>query len=420
MYMTRPMSRYLADPKAAAEEPPEGPGSGFLVVVDEATKELASRCCGLSWDRRLKGLPFPQSRQVALQHSNSMNPAFTGIECCLEILGSKLCFDIPSGRPPGSHTPAPIDLVVFVPVVGLPLSSGRYYVVRAEGKHKGMVSACSKEEDKTSCCCFCTCVKDVKPRPFDSGDVYQQMEVAQSGSRSFKAESVMADGIPPEYLRKKGWKVSIASPKYDLADDAQGVNRERRHQMPPDLDAPPVVVGKWYVPFLFVKADGKRRLKDQAKETTFYEMTLEQSWDQIYTATAGEGNQQEVAVTATVRRRTALLGGTDAVKEGSPYIDGGTIWFRPAADGGVGLDKVVWEKMRWEMEKEGWWVAAGNGHDGEERIERVERRDSGLLGSWNKFACYVLVERFVLRRMDRSVALTCDFKHTDKIRVKWA
>ncbi|KAK3164489.1 hypothetical protein QOZ80_1AG0019650 [Eleusine coracana subsp. coracana] len=364
MYVTRPMSRYLADPKAAAEEPPEGPGSGFLVVVDEATKELASRCCGLSWDRRLKDLPFPQSRQLALQHSNAVHPAFTGIE---------------------------------------------------------MVSACSKEEDKTSCC-FCTCVKDVKPRPFDSGDVYQQMEMAQSGSRSFKAESVTSDGIPPEYLRKKGWKVSIASPKYDLADDAQGVNRERRHQMPPDLDAPPVVVGKWYVPFLFVKADGERRLKDQAKRTTFYEMTLEQSWEQIYTATAGEVNQQEVAVMATMRRQTALLGGTDAVKEGSPYIDGGTMWFRPAAaaaDGGVGLDKVVWEKMRWEMEKEGWWVAAGNGDDGEERIQRVERRDSGL-GSWNKFSCYVLVERFVLRRMDRSVALTCEFRHTDKIRVKWA
>jgi hypothetical protein len=85
--------------------------------------------------------------------------------------------------------------------------------------------------------------------------------------------------------------------------------------------------------------------------------------------------------------------------------------------GVVGLDMVLWERMRWEVEKGGRWVAtAGNGD--EERIQRTERRDDGL-GHWSKFGCYLLVERFVLRRMDGTVALTCEFRHTDKIRAKW-
>jgi hypothetical protein len=89
----------------------------------------------------------------------------------------------------------------------------------------------------------------------------------------------------------------------------------------------------------------------------------------------------------------------------------------------VGLDAVVWERMRWELERGGWVAPApaGNG-GGEERIERVERRDAGGQpepGHWRKFGCYLLVERFLLRRMDGSLALTCEFRHTDKINAKW-
>jgi hypothetical protein len=82
----------------------------------------------------------------------------------------------------------------------------------------------------------------------------------------------------------------------------------------------------------------------------------------------------------------------------------------------VGLDVVLWERMRWEMESGG-WVAPGNGNGDRETIERVERRDG--LGQWHKFACYLLVERFLLKRTDGSLALTCEFRHTDKIKAKW-
>lgn len=279
----------------------------------------------------------------------------------------------------------------------------------------------------------------MKPRAFDSSDVYQQVEVQllPSGNKGFKAVAVATDGIPPHYLRKKGWKVStMKSPRYDLADDAQGVDSDLRRRMP-DLESlsiaerssPPVVVGRWYIPFMFVKADGmfvkaggmccfkgdeKHSLKDQSRKSMFYEMTMEQSWEQIYSHEA-EGTHHpgtepaEVAVTATVRRSTALLDGANVV----PQEEGGAVWFRPAAVvATVGLDMVVWERMKWELERGG-WVAPGNGD--EERIERVERP----LGQWHKFGCYVLVERFVLKRMVGSLALTCVFRYTDKIKAKW-
>ncbi|WVZ49641.1 hypothetical protein U9M48_000981 [Paspalum notatum var. saurae] len=278
---------------AAAEAPPEGPGSGFPVVLDEAAVEQARRTCcwGLCRGPRVRSLPFPQSLKLSLKQDDAPHPVETAVNCASEILGSRKCLNVSGGRPPGLRTATAPDYAVFVPVVGEPLSSRRYYVVCADGKHAGKVSACSREEDKTTCC-FCSVTNDVPPRSFDRGDVYQQVEVQQltPGKNGFRAVAVAADGVPPDYLRKKkGWKaVGMASPTYDLADDAQGVDAALRARMPDDgLDgAAVVVVGRWYVPFLFVKADGERRLKDQFRRCTFYGMTLEQSWEQISRYTA--------------------------------------------------------------------------------------------------------------------------------------
>uniref|UniRef100_A0A0E0LUY5 Uncharacterized protein n=1 Tax=Oryza punctata TaxID=4537 RepID=A0A0E0LUY5_ORYPU len=398
MYVTRPLSRYLDNPDAAAEPPPEGPGSGFLVVEDEAAVEQeATVCCGLCRDPQVHTLPFPQSRRLDVGED---------------------------------------DVVVFVPVVGEPLSAGRYYVVQSTGHHAGKVLACSREEDKTRVLFF-SFVDDAPPRPFHHGDIYQQVEVVAQAThlRGFKAVAVAADGVPPSLLRRKGWQVSktMRTSSYDLADDAHGMDWQLRRRMP-DLDgfgvgargSPPsvVVVGRWYCPFMFIR-DGERRLKDQVKRCMFYEMTLEQSWEEIYTfdnayrSRSTSSTNNEVAVSATVRRSTALLGGTDAVQEVSPQVVDGVMWFRPAAAtnsgaaAGVGLDMVVWEKMKWELERGGW--VAGNGDV--ESIERVERREGP--GQWDKIGCYLLLESFVLRRMDGSVALTCGFRHASKIRTKW-
>ncbi|KAM3193474.1 hypothetical protein ACQJBY_070221 [Aegilops geniculata] len=418
MYVTRPLSRYQADPSAAAEVPPEGPGSGFLVVVDETGETARTRFWGLCVDREMRGLPFPQNRQLALRPNSGSEP-IESVATAADVVGAIADFATSSrpGRAPGLNKgPKMPDYSMLVPVLGQPLSSGRYYVVRADGKHRGKVSACSKEEDKTDLRWLGSYVKDVKPRAFDRSDLYQQVEVQQLPSNAFKAVAVAADGIPPHFLRKKGWKVNtMVSPKYQLTDDAQGVDSALRRRMPDlgslsiaERSSPAVVVGRWYVPFIFVKADGGRSLKDQFRRCTFYEMTMEQSWEQIYSHDNPGSKPAEVAVTATVRRSTALLDGASVM----PQEVGGAVWFGSA----VCLDMVVWERMKWELERGG-WVAPGPGNGNEERVERVDRRDR--LGQWHEFACYVLVERFVLKRMDGSLALTCVFRHTDKIKTKW-
>jgi hypothetical protein len=65
-----------------------------------------------------------------------MHPAETGAEVVTGIVGQLLGVD--SGGGPGMRTTTETDNVVFIPVVGLPLSSRRYYVVRTDGKHVGV------------------------------------------------------------------------------------------------------------------------------------------------------------------------------------------------------------------------------------------------------------------------------------------
>uniref|UniRef100_A0A0E0AVA5 Uncharacterized protein n=1 Tax=Oryza glumipatula TaxID=40148 RepID=A0A0E0AVA5_9ORYZ len=102
-----------------------------------------------------------------------------------------------------------------------------------------------------TCCGLWSLVNDVPPRPFDRGDVYQQV----------------------------------------------------------------------VLPFMFINDGGEQRLKDQVKRCMFYEMTLEQRWEEIYScdnthwgSISGKQPDDEVKVNVTVRRSTALLGGTYAVR----------------------------------------------------------------------------------------------------------
>ncbi|GLT41405.1 hypothetical protein SLA2020_154710 [Shorea laevis] len=83
--------------------------------------------------------------------------------------------------------------------------------------------------------------------------------------------------------------------------------------------------------------------------------------------------------------------------------------------GDVGLSLAIVEKMKWEVERFGW---ENSGENGEERIQRVEGNEVGI-GKWRKFGCYVLVERFVLKRMDGSLVLTHDYRQTQLTRSKF-
>ncbi|ONK69430.1 uncharacterized protein A4U43_C05F22810 [Asparagus officinalis] len=397
MYVTRPLSHYYNSPAAMAEPPPEGPGSGILVIEDAAAEEQATCCWGMLRTTRLFTTPFPQNKMIKVRYS-------TGA---------------------GESRRTYRDNVYFIPAVGQPLSSNRYYVVRSRGRRKGNTCTCSNEEEVRTFC-FCTLVNDVEPTPFDHRNIYQQVEILPyedtfrlvSRKGCFRAVSIASDGIPPKFLRRKGWEAYTSKPSHYTLGEALGINTTLRIQMP-DLNfpistkySPSLVVGKWYCPYVFVKE--REGLEDQMKRSMFYEMTLEQFWEEIYSTENYNGYKENVVeVGVSVKRETALWNGREIVNDDVENVNG-VVWFKPVGSmsNEFGLSLPIWERMRWEEARGGW--------NGGEKVERVEKLElyEGERG-WKKFGCYVLVERFVLKRMDGSLALTYDFKHTSKIRVKW-
>ncbi|EHA8591397.1 hypothetical protein COCNU_scaffold049398G000020 [Cocos nucifera] len=387
MYATKLLSVFKNSPDAVFQSPPEGPNSGYLVLQDEGPDVAEPTCCwGLCKDTRVRDLPFPQNRILTIKYTESHGESST------------------------TYTEA----VIFVPVMDQPLSSNRYYVILVKGKHKGKALTCSKEEDKTTCC-FCRCVKDVKPRPFDHRNIYQQMEIVGKKGR-FTAKSVAnSDGYPPWLLRRRYWSVYASKPKNYSLRETSGRNKSL-HARLSELDfpitamnSPQVDVGKWYIPFVFVKEKGS--IEEQIKLSMFYEMTLEQFWEEVYTCENSYGEGKVVEVNSSIRPEMVLLNGREAKQDVERSVDG-VLWFKPldSMEEGIGLSSAIWERMRWE-ENRGGWVA------GEEKVERVE--EYGGVNGWRKFSCYVLVERFAMKRMDGSSALIFDFRYTKKIRTNW-
>ncbi|KAI9152840.1 hypothetical protein LWI28_001988 [Acer negundo] len=126
-----------------------------------------------------------------------------------------------------------------------------------------------------------------------------------------------------------------------------------------------------------------------------------------------------VNVNIKVRRKVNSVFGRKAVKEERVSHDG-FVWFRVcersnrrgSSRGSVGLSVAIVQKMKW-VQEEGWWI---DGREKEVSVERVEEiRSEG----WKKFGCCVLVESFVLRRMDGTLVLRSDFRHTHRVQCKW-
>ncbi|KAI9085707.1 hypothetical protein K1719_032313 [Acacia pycnantha] len=387
MYVTRPRSLFKKDPEALSE-PPEGPNLGFLVLQDE---EAESYCC-FGWvNKGITNLPFPQNRILTVNYA---------------VHGA----------------PAPIvliDRVMFIPVLNQPLSSNLYYVIQRKGKRQGEASKCSKEEDLGSCLC-CNYVLDVEPRPLNPCDEYQQFEIIKKHS-AFRAKSVASDGFPPLFLRRPGWTLCTRTAHHYHLSEALGVNHAIRAKLPPftfsssssDRCSEPVVVGKWYCPFMFVKEEGVN-VKEQMKRSVFYEITLERRWDKVFSK-KNEGNSIEVFVNVVVKTEVAGLGdGREAVWEEGKFGEVYVLWFKSEESGErkVGLSMATMERMRWEEERNE-WVGRND-----KRIERVENFD-GKCNEWENFEFYVMVESFVLRRMDGSVVLTYDFRLTNHVQCKW-
>ncbi|KAI4357908.1 hypothetical protein L6164_001825 [Bauhinia variegata] len=399
MYVTRPLSMYINEPSALSQPPPEGPNSGILVIEDE---EAELTCCfGLCKNDEVFDMPFPQNKDLTLRYSTS------------------------SGVGTDRHTHVDHFYAAFVPVLNQPLSANRYYVIQTQGKHKGEAYANSREEDMTTCCFCCKIVDDRPTQALDHNNVYQQFEITKAtrkqalfGSpKGFTARAVAPDGIPPHFLERQGWTAHTTTRRNFELGEAQGLIAARRARLP-DFDFPltskasnPVVVGKWYCPFMFIK---EGRTKDQVRNSVYYEMTLEQNWEQIFECENGYGEGNSVVVDVNVETQLVKVFGNEAK---NVEVADGVMWFKSPGNQGnvsaVGLSMAIVERMRWEEERVGYvW--------GNERVVRVKKvEEFGGIDGWKKYACYVLVERFVVRRLDGSLVLTWDFKHTHQIRSKW-
>ncbi|KAK4263710.1 hypothetical protein QN277_029089 [Acacia crassicarpa] len=387
MYVTRPRSLFKRDPKALSQ-PPDGPNLGFLVLQDE---EAESYCCFGWWKKGIGNLPFPQNRNLIV--SFTMHA------------GSSLVF---------------LDPALFIPVLNQPLSSNLYYVIGRKWNFHGEASTCSKEEELGSFLC-CNYIQDVKPKPLNLSDEYQQFEIIKK-RRSFKAKSAASDGFPPLFLRRPGWTLCTTTPHHYYLTEALGVNPTLRAKLPAftfssssssGRSSEPVAVGKWYCPFMFVKEEGVS-VKEQMKRSVFYEMTLERRWDKVFAEENGCKSNQ-VFVNIVVKTEVAgLADGREAVWEEGKFGEEYVMWFRSEESGErkVGLSMATVERMRWEQERSDW---VGRN---EKRIERVENFD-GKSNEWGNFEFYVMVESFMLRRMDGSLVLTYDFRHTNHVQWIW-
>ncbi|CAI9096346.1 OLC1v1032460C1 [Oldenlandia corymbosa var. corymbosa] len=396
MYVARPRSEYIKNPEALSL-PPDGPNSGYLVIQDEESETYS--CFGLCKNRSIQDFPFPQNKVLTVRYEQSN----------------------------GQSSYVSLNDTILIPVLNLPLSSNRYYAIQPHGKHKGEAFTCSREEDMATCC-FCRCVKDIKPKPFDPKNVYQQFEIyvhenccAVKGY--YYAKSIAPDGFPPYFLRRKGWRIWAKTPKkYKLDEAAPGLNASLRARRP-DINFPAsyrtseaVVVGKWYSPFMFVK-ENTLTLKDQAERSPFYQVTLEQRWEQIFSSQNHYHEGKSVNVDVNLDRETVYVAGNKAEWDERNVVEG-AIWFRrfgkaAGEEATAGLSVELVQRIKWEAERGGW----EGGKERDFKVERTEKFEGK--GDWNEFGCYVLVESFIIRRSDGSVIMNWDFRHTQHIKSIW-
>ncbi|KAG9448683.1 hypothetical protein H6P81_008648 [Aristolochia fimbriata] len=393
MFVTRPLSLFKTSPEAVSELLPEGPNSGYLVTTDEEWENEARSCGGLFKDKRIKDFPFPQNRILTVEYSEYH----------------------------GQHWMFYHDKVLFVPVIGQPLSANMYYVIMAQGKYKGQACSCSKEEDKSTYC-FCNHIRDIKPRPLDFSNIYQQVLIKRCGKAQFVASSIASDGYAPRFLRRKGWRVYASSSQQIPLHDVNGVDIAVRNPHP-SSDFPisntrsmSVVMGGWHCPFMFIKEEDTT-VKGQMERSPFYEMTLERFWEQIFACeNSYSGQENVVAINTSVKMEVVRLFGEEEVRTEDIRVGDGWVWFRIQKSGAkrnVGLSLPMLESMRVEA-KRGDWVER---EEREVRIERVDEFKGD--GGWSRYGSYVLVDRFVLKRMDGSLVLICDFRHTHQLQAKW-
>ncbi|XP_004135417.1 uncharacterized protein LOC101216291 [Cucumis sativus] len=393
MYVTRPLSLYRDSPSVSMP-PPEGPNSGILVIQDqEENAELrSSRWCGLFKKKEsVKTAPFPQNKILQLTHSAEA----------------------------GEFEYSESVYAVMIPVLNQPLSSNQYYIINARGNRKGLACTSSKADETSSSKC-CYTVPDPPPQLFDPKNQYQQFQISDyvycGGASGFICNSVAQDGVSPLRLSRNGWRAYI-HPLNDFHEPtpAHGLNAQLRARLPdlnfslPCKSSDPVAVGKWYSPFIFIR-DGNQAVGSQMTNSPYYEITLHQNWVEIFGC---ENNGVAVGNVDVFVEREVVSGESGA--SSSKNVVDGIVWFEPLK---VGLSLVVVERMKWEEDRGGFkWVQEGEEKKVRVVKERLKLKEMGK--KWTRFGCYVLVERFVVKRMDGSLVLTWEFRHTHQVTTKW-
>lgn len=393
MYVTKKLSSLRAAPHLMSLPPPDGPYSGIAVILDvDAVDPNDEDCFGVSGPVPLENLPIPQNKKIGIGKSQIL----TGL--CLSFGIS--------------------DSLMMIPVIDEPLSSNTYYVIQASSEHAGLALTCSRnDEDELAGS------KGAKKQPFDPHNINQQFKIIccpGGASSEMYAESLAIDARPPSFMRKDKWVSTItASPmswSCNLNEaEGQGLCERLRNALPEFgfsigvTSSKHVVVGRWYVPFMFVKEFGMR-YSDQMRSSMYYKMSLEQRWEKIY-ETENRGGSDTVVVDVRVKSEEVMLGGTVRVQ--GRHADG-VVRYENVGNAvkGIGLTFGVVERMKWEQMRAGWVDVAGR------EVSVNERYFNG--SGWRRFGCYVLVERFVLKRMTTgSLVLAYDFCHIHQLRTKW-
>ncbi|KZV24995.1 hypothetical protein F511_01965 [Dorcoceras hygrometricum] len=205
----------------------------------------------------------------------------------------------------------------------------------------------------------------------------------------------------------------------------------------PELSVPlyskrstPTVIGRWYTPFAFVREDEGNsntisNIGDQMRQSLIYEWSLKQWWEEMYSCENGSNredrNDNVVAMDVRVKRLVCLVRGMEADHKGAGLHRQdleGFRWFGAGEMrrvGGVGLSLGVYEKLRGLQERRGWF----DHNNGEKEIRVHGRKEIESGTQWRRFGCYVLVESFVLRRMDGTLLISFCFRDTNRIQCKW-
>ncbi|KAI4366737.1 hypothetical protein MLD38_022577 [Melastoma candidum] len=394
MYVTRSLStsrRLLSN--GFVDKPNDGPCSGYLVITDQEGREKYTCCWGTCETDSVTKFPFPQDRVLNFEPDNEDTATFK---------------------------------LWFIPVLDLPLSYNIYYVMRADGKYQGLSCVCSREHDKVQSC-FGTYTQDLKPRSFNYRDVDQRFRILSSSSNGmFYAQSAASGGFPPGYLSRKSWQVHSSSSYQPKLEEASGLDASLRACLP-DLNFPisnkcsdSVIVGKWYCPFVFFMEDGETH--EQMKRSMFYKMVLQQRWEKIYTCKSMTYQTNEITINVNVQTEDITIFGMKAKKDDIRGLED-MVWFRAGQTDEIswrgirwGMSTAIFEKMKW-VQEEGGYVYDENRAMVENVAVAVDMKRG--TGPSQGFSCYVLVESFVLTRLDGSTVMTYEFWHTQKTRTKW-